>query len=132
MPCDMSKYPADWKQRRERILARAGNCCEECGVQNHLVGYRDGDGRFWKYFPTDFREGEEEEFVKWTPARLKEERLIKIVLTIAHTIPDGPLDCPDDHLKALCQKCHNALDAPMRARHRKEKAHASRAVASLF
>ena len=34
--------------------------------------------------------------------------------------------------KALCQKCHNALDAPMRARHRKEKAEASRACRSLF
>jgi len=34
-PCDYSRYPPDWKQRRERILARAGNRCEQCGVENH-------------------------------------------------------------------------------------------------
>jgi hypothetical protein len=127
MPCDMSRYPADWKQRRERILARAGNCCEECGVGNSAVGWRDED-------TGEFRESSypKGSWSAYTPKELKEAGLFRIVLTIAHTIPDGPLDCPDEHLKALCQKCHNALDAPMRARHRKEKARAVRAAGSLF
>jgi hypothetical protein len=35
MPCDYSKYPPDWKERRARILKRAGNRCEQCGAMNH-------------------------------------------------------------------------------------------------
>lgn len=35
MPIDYKRYPPDWKQRRARILARAGNCCERCGVANY-------------------------------------------------------------------------------------------------
>ena len=40
MPCDYSRYPPDWKERRERILKRAENCCELCGVANY--SYRNG------------------------------------------------------------------------------------------
>lgn len=46
-----------------------------------------------------------------------------IVLTAAHLDrtgegPDGPIDCPDDRLAALCQRCHLRLDAPRRAKQR--------------
>jgi 5-methylcytosine-specific restriction endonuclease McrA len=34
-PCDYSKYPADWKRIRERIITRAGDACEWCGAENH-------------------------------------------------------------------------------------------------
>lgn len=37
MPCDYSKYPADWKEIRAKILARAGQKCEQCGVENYFV-----------------------------------------------------------------------------------------------
>jgi hypothetical protein len=40
--------------------------------------------------------------------------MIKIVLTVAHH-PD-PMNCAEENLHALCQKCHNRLDAPMRAK----------------
>jgi hypothetical protein len=46
---DWSLYPKDWKTViRPAILKRAGNCCEECGVQNYSIGYWDKDGLFWK------------------------------------------------------------------------------------
>jgi hypothetical protein len=36
MPCDYSRYPANWfTEIRPRILARAGDQCERCGVPNH-------------------------------------------------------------------------------------------------
>lgn len=35
MPIDYSKYPPDWQERRARILERAGNCCEQCGIRNY-------------------------------------------------------------------------------------------------
>ena len=37
MPIDYSKYPPDWSERRERILERAGYCCEWCGASNHAT-----------------------------------------------------------------------------------------------
>ena len=30
-------YPANWKEIREDILARAQNKCEFCGVRNHII-----------------------------------------------------------------------------------------------
>ncbi len=35
MPIDYSKYPADWRQIRARILKRDGNACKFCGAANH-------------------------------------------------------------------------------------------------
>ena len=35
-----NRYPKDWKQIREQILAECGNKCEFCGVENHT--FRDG------------------------------------------------------------------------------------------
>lgn len=37
----------------------------------------------------------------------------KVVLTVAH-LDHNPANCQDENLKALCQKCHNTYDAPMR------------------
>lgn len=34
---DKSRYPSDWKQIRQRILERAGHCCEFCGVENYTM-----------------------------------------------------------------------------------------------
>ena len=37
MPCNYNEYPPDWKETRERILLRAKNCCEECGILNYII-----------------------------------------------------------------------------------------------
>lgn len=38
MPIDYSKYPENWfTEIRPRILARAKNCCEECGIPNYTI-----------------------------------------------------------------------------------------------
>lgn len=145
MPCDYSQYPADWKERRARILARAGQIldnkgsvfrqanCEECGVENGLLGWRFPSGAWVTpdAFASDYMTDEDEaasERILQKPAR-------RIILTIAHldrTGPpgpdDGPLDCPDDRLKALCQRCHLLLDA---ARHQAKAAATRRAKAGL-
>jgi 5-methylcytosine-specific restriction endonuclease McrA len=36
-PENAARYPADWKQIRQRILARAENKCENCGAHNHRL-----------------------------------------------------------------------------------------------
>ena len=35
------------------------------------------------------------------------------MLTVAH-LDHVPENCDPDNLRALCQRCHNAYDAPMR------------------
>jgi hypothetical protein len=116
MPTDMRRYPADWKQIRASILERDGHRCKECGVPNHTAGYRDPNGAFWSNeaidelggVPTDF----DDEQRPWRPVR--------IVLTIAHLYDPDPMNCEPGNLAALCQRCHNRRDAPMRARHAAE------------
>ena len=42
MPCDYSKYPANWEWIRSCILARAGNRCELCGAENGKPHWKTG------------------------------------------------------------------------------------------
>lgn len=133
MPCDYSKYPADWKERRARILARAENKCEHCGLLNGLLGWRFPSGRWItpEQFAGDYLTPEEEDVAEKVLAK----NAYRIILTIAHldrtgapgTI-DGPLDCPDDRLAALCQACHLHLD---RFRHQAKAAATRRAKTGL-
>jgi hypothetical protein len=44
----------------------------------------------------------------------------RVVLTTAHVLNPDPSDCREENLQALCQACHNRLDAAMRARHARE------------
>lgn len=38
----------------------------------------------------------------------------RVVLTVAH-LDHQPENCTPENLRAWCQRCHNAYDAPMRA-----------------
>ena len=38
----------------------------------------------------------------------------KVVLTVAH-LDHQPANCDESNLLAMCQRCHNRYDAPMRA-----------------
>ena len=123
-PENMTKYPggsirsSEWLAIRERIRRRAGDCCEQCGVENHALGGRLRDGTFLKARPTGDnglritwpREGEWAWCCDNEPIML---RIIRIVCTVAHA--DGRLDDhSDDNLRFLCQRCHNRLDAKSR------------------
>lgn len=117
-PENKARYPANWKAIRERILERAKGklgkhdwpCCEQCGVPNRMWVERDEQGNWSVCAPS---EG------------------VQIVLTIAH-LDHTPENCADENLRAWCQKCHNAYDAPMRRRGIQERAKASRAAGDLF
>jgi len=43
MPCDYKKYPANWKEIRSRILNRAEDKCEKCGIPNY--SYRENGAK---------------------------------------------------------------------------------------
>lgn len=128
MPIDYRNYPPDWKEIRARILTRAGNRCERCGVPNLTVIRRVGD-RWWCEDDVEQMNADDAEALGLDAAWP-----VRIVLTIAH-LPEatGTLDGREEVLAALCQRCHLRLDAPMhgrnaartRARKRREEAAAS-------
>ena len=94
MPIDYSKYPDNWKTEiRPAILERA---TDSDGVQR----------------------------CEWCGAANYEPHPVtgsRVVLTIAHIYDHDPMNCDPGNLAALCQKCHNAHDAPMRVKNRKRK-----------
>jgi 5-methylcytosine-specific restriction endonuclease McrA len=128
MPTDMRRYPSNWKEIRAAILERAGHRCERCGIENYMYRFRwndqDGPGETWHRHMAaapglwagwdDVVDGElvNERFYDRRPAR--------VVLTIAHISDPDPMSCDPANLQALCQACHNQLDAPMRAKHAAE------------
>lgn len=109
MPFDRSKYPADWESISRRIKERDGNRCKWCYAANGAIGYRTESGEFVQRSGPAEGYGLEAEAL--TPSGV---HLIKIVLTVAHWPDPDPMNCADDNLQALCQRCHNRLDGPMR------------------
>lgn len=112
MPCDYSKYPKNWKTEiRPTILERAGNRCEQCGVENHILilrgfwagleVYQDEDGWIFNAKNSDKIGGDYLGEVDTSGKR----KLTKIVLTVAHLDHDTQNN-DLENLKALCQKCH--------------------------
>lgn len=95
MPIDYSEYPPNWKEIRARILLRAGNRCEFCGIANHT--YRN-------------QKPNKHGFVHKT----------YIVLTIAHLDHDKHNhEVKDERLAALCQACHLRYDLPRHIENRR-------------
>jgi hypothetical protein len=108
-------YPATWPEIRGRIMARDQNRCRQCGVKNHLLGFRDGLGMFSPLSPDLWRAGQR------TAGGYK---VFKIILTCAHLDHDKagqPEYHDDDNLAMLCQMHHLQLDAPYKAKKRKER-----------
>lgn len=101
MPIDYSKYPKNWHSEiRPRILKRADNLCEWCGLPNYA----------------------------WVNSKTREiclpdeDHAIRIVLTVAHLDHDEENhDVKDDRLAALCQKCHLSYDIQEKQRRIREK-----------
>lgn len=121
-PANMLLYPGgsirspEWLEIRARIQKRAGNCCEECGVENYALGGRRIDGTFHKALPV----GEKLLRLEWPrPGDWSlcqggvTLRIIKVICTVAHF--DGKLtDHSDANLRFWCQRCHNRHDAKSR------------------
>lgn len=109
-PENRSRYPKDWKAISARIrFERAEGRCEctgECGAVEH-------DGRCDALHAT--RHPITDSIV---------------VLTVAH-LDHTPENCADDNLKAMCQRCHNRYDMPMRRAGIAERARAKAVIAEL-
>lgn len=119
-------YPENWKEIAASILTRAKNKCENCGIPNHAVGYRDESGRFVRCggnlivddygFGIDPNTGKMLDYKKakeWADFETLNDEMgnkyIVIVLTVSHQ-DHNPRNNNPDNLKALCQQCHNRHD----------------------
>lgn len=109
-PENKERYPKDWPAIRARILQRAGNRCEQCGIFNHAWGWRDKAGEFHYVRVRPLREAG----YRRPPFELRTQRsetlhIIAIVLTISHQ-DHVPENVAEGNLKALCQRCHLRYD----------------------
>lgn len=128
-PENRHRYPPEWPQIRRRILARAGYCCEVCGLFDRAWGWRDGAGEFHQVGKSTLIAAKQRRGgprVK-PPFELRVGRMtvrvIEIVLTIAH-LDHRPENCADENLRAMCQRCHLHYDLP----HHKTTAYMTRRV----
>lgn len=109
-PENKARYPKDWKAISLRIrVERAEGVCECVGECGDHLGRRCGARNY-------------------TPHPITGS---KVILTVAH-LNHVPEDCDDANLLAMCQRCHNRYDAPMRRAGIKQRARDAMAVADMF
>jgi hypothetical protein len=75
----------------------------------------------WKDISRSIREERAKNRCEWCGAENGQPHPVtgsRVVLTVAH-LDHRPENCEPDNLRALCQKCHNTYDAPIRAANRK-------------
>ncbi len=123
MPINYKKYPSNWlSEIRPRIMARAGNRCEVCGLEHGQTVYaiklwvREGP-RYKKrtLWFRDKRDAEREDMANTL-------KPVKVVITIAHLDHDEENhEVTDDRLMAMCQLCHLRYDAREKYRRMLEK-----------
>lgn len=136
MPFDKSKYPLHWKQFSEYIrFDRAQDRCERCQVRNgaYVVRGKLKDRVFWFDLANgecgDAETGVLHGRVHFSQIPLGHKET-KIVLTVAHLDhEEGVCRCKaetglkcakPEHVLALCQRCHLALDMPKHIANRKK------------
>lgn len=123
MPFDRSKYPLGWRKISLEVRARSGGFCEcrgECGADHH------GESG-------ELSETPRCRAANHTPHPITGSR---VVLTVAHLCrcrDRHGVKCGDKtHLRAMCQRCHLALDRADHLAHARVNRHARKAVADLF
>lgn len=129
MPMNRKDYPPNWEDMALLVKARAGEtrnpdgsisreaCCEDCGRTNHEWIHRTTSDKINPCLNKTLA------ITNACGLCERGNRPIQIVLTTAHLDHDNENDdvCPD-RLRAWCQKCHLAYDAPMRQYNRDHKA----------
>lgn len=103
-PENKARYPKDWKAISLAIRHDAQQRCEctgECGV-NHFeeMELQNGVGSASHLCMA----------VNYQPHPVTGS---KVILTVAH-LDHKPENCDRANLKAMCQRCHNRYDQPMR------------------
>ena len=135
-PENRGLYPANWKTEiRPRILARAGDKCERCKAPNGVVicrGEGKDEGTYMLPEGDVFDATTGEHLGLARGSEYAWARMVRVVLTIAHVHDPNPANCADDNLEALCQRCHNRLDVPMRQANAAQTRRLKLAIGELF
>lgn len=116
-PENRRRYPQNWKSISYKIMQRAGNRCEVCGIPHRVWGWRDELGRFHRVRPRPLIEAGHgcPPFSVMTDVGVI--KIIEVVLTVAH-LDHQPENCDEANLMAMCQRCHNVYDALFRSGNR--------------
>lgn len=134
-PENRARYPANWQEIRAHILARAGNRCEKCKAPNHerIARGCDNDANTYMLDTADVYDADTGQHLgQCRMSDYSVARMVDVVLTIAHIHDPDPANCADENLMALCQRCHNKHDAPMRAVNARATRRARLAAGDLF
>lgn len=121
MPIDYSRYPPSWSSEIvPRILERARNCCENCGIPNgskvtSIAMRVQENGRYKLKRIWLTNDGDVARILPFVlPGQTKN---VVVVLTVAHLDHDeGNHSVADDRLRAWCQYCHLNYDASEKCR----------------
>lgn len=122
----------EWKAANARVRERAGRRCEWCqkpaGMNAQVLAPR----YLWSpWVPSVLIHDEKGEIAQLTSEEFNafNEQAVDVncVLTVAHHPDPNPENLADGNLHLLCQRCHNRLDAPMRAVNAKKTREAKRA-----
>lgn len=138
-PENKDRYPKDWPQISKSIRERAGQECERCRAPNAGLirrGKTAAGEAVWRLLSDSaYEDGVCAETGLLVPDTSEDTVAygdpVRVVLTVAH-LDHQPENCDPENLRAWCQRCHNAYDAPMRARGIAERRKASLALADLF
>ena len=133
-PENRDRYPDDWKAISQRVRDEAGQKCEWCGAPNGALiargkGHDAGTYMMPRGETFDAKTGKYLGISRGSEYNV--DRITKVVLTVAH-LDHQPENCARDNLRALCQRCHNLYDAPMRRRGIADRAKAACAVGDFF
>ena len=132
---EKARYPKDWPQISKAIRDRAGQKCEKCGAPNGQWIARGEGIHAGTYMLADggaTYDAETGEFLGHARGSEYNARsVVRVVLTVAH-LDHQPENCDPENLRAWCQRCHNAYDAPIRRAGIKERARARNAAGDLF
>ena len=133
------RYPPDWPEISSRVREEAGQRCEACAAPNGKLirrGRGAGGRPLWRpASATAYEDGfcadtgvevpdTGEDTVGWGDP-------VKVVLTVAH-LDHQPENVDRANLRAWCQRCHNAYDAPMRRAGISQRRRAAAAVGDLI
>lgn len=129
MPMNRSLYPANWKEIRARIMERAQNKCEWCGMPHYAVFCTDKEGNRTRACGTLYHDEAGNGELPYREAREMASHLNDAeresgrwgvcVLTTAHLDHDTTNNS-DDNLRALCNRCHLRHDAKHHAANAKK------------
>jgi len=137
-PENKGRYPKNWPKISASIRLRANEQCEKCRAPNGVMIRRgkalDGTAVWMLANDDTYRHGLNAETGRLhTSAEdgVVYGEPVRVVLTVAH-LDHVPENCDPSNLRAWCQRCHNAYDAPMRRAGISARARAARAVGDLF